>query len=169
MTRLRDDSRIAGWPDDRMSTNHVSHCTTSSECFLGTWWRDLLWTFSDSLTDQWSLTVPWFGQSRDTLVLAERFAERCDRCDMFVIARWPWILTMMTTMVLITMMMIDSMLCLWCSIHLVGLGSCLPTPHQPQSVIQSRPIAIISEIFSPAWIFRKYFPLLKPRFDNTNM
>ena len=88
MTRLRDDSRITGWPGDRMSTNHVSHCTTSSECFLGTWWRDLLWTFSDSLTDQWSLTVPWFGQSRDTLVLAERFAERCDRCDMFVEAWW---------------------------------------------------------------------------------
>ena len=50
MTRLRDDSRIAGWPDDRMSTNHVSPRTTSSEWFLGTWWRDLLWTFSDSLT-----------------------------------------------------------------------------------------------------------------------
>ena len=76
---------------------------------------------------------------------------------------------MMITMMMITMMMIDSMLCLWCSIHLVGLGSCLPTPHQPQSIIQSRPIAIISEIFSPARIFWKYIHLLRPRFDDTNM
>ena len=107
MTRLRDDfitlllrqrwldDKITWWQQDCRMTRWQN---VNEPCFsmyhfqwvvfgnLMTWFIVDFFRLSDSLNGLW----PYLGsgQSRDTLVLAERFAARCDRCDMFVEAWW---------------------------------------------------------------------------------